>query len=360
MMIGRLVALLALGAVTQRMAVFGAEAEEVGGEEVGPQRYKLQARASGLDPKCRAHPEIDFLLEDEDGQPGDVQQASVDTRVAPRGELVIWLMSANDQLFEELNGMGLHVIQPHYARHWFSLCCRDSPVGEECRGNIRLEAATGEDFSEEVTISKPDGMMERSHQLVRWLARENPEGHWEQFLAADGSGLRWEKVIVAGISHGSTTAARFAKHVKVSRVVAFSGPRDQYQSWQALPSVTPRNRYFGFTHVLDGGWIGDHYCRSWELLGMGEFGPIVNVEQMDAPYGNTRRLVTDVDVGGDSKRAHGAVVPGRGALRDAEGGFGHREVWRYLFTHPVELVGEAVPSDGSCVLDQRAALKSVK
>ncbi len=95
---------------------------------------------------------------------------------------------------------------------------------------------------------------------------------------------------MAGSSHGSTTAARFAKHQKVSRVVAFCGPRDQHQSWQSLPSATPENRYFGFSHVLDGGWVGDHYCRSWELLGMHRFGPIVNVDKQQSPYQNTRRL----------------------------------------------------------------------
>ncbi len=96
----------------------------------------------------------------------------------------------------------------------------------------------------------------------------------------------------------------------MSRVVAFCGPRDQYQSWQGLPSATPENRYFGFSHVLDGGWTADHYCRSWELLGMNKFGPIVNVDKTKAPFGNTRRLITDFDVGGDAGRAHSSVVPG--------------------------------------------------
>ena len=43
-------------------------------------------------------------------------------------------------------------------------------------GKIRLEAATGQDFSDVVSIPKPDGMMERALQLVKWLAKENPPG----------------------------------------------------------------------------------------------------------------------------------------------------------------------------------------
>jgi len=38
---------------------------------------------------------------------------------------------------------------------------------------------------------------------LRWLVKEHPQGCWEQFLSADQSEVLWEKVIVAGASHGS-------------------------------------------------------------------------------------------------------------------------------------------------------------
>jgi hypothetical protein len=319
-----------------------------------PQLYNLTGRASVIDARVKSHPEIDFLIESKPGTPADVQHASVDTRIAPRGKLVIWLMGHNQQLFDRVSSYGLHAIQVHYANRWFSICCKGNPVGEHCRGNIRLEAATGEDFSDDVDIPKPDGMMERAFQFVRWLDKEHPQGKWGQFLSADGTGLRWENVIMAGSSHGSTTAARFAKHQRVSRVVALCGPRDQLQSWQALPSATPANCYFGFSHVLDGGWVADHYCRSWELIGLHEFGPIVNVDKMKPPYGNTRRLITDFDVQGNDRRAHSSVTPGGSAWRDQKTGrYMHEDVWRYLFTHPVNLVGKPVPLDGDCEKNQR-------
>lgn len=316
-------------------------------------RYELSARASEIDPRVKSHPKINFLLETASGRPADVQNAIVDTSVPQRGKLVIWLMSHNRNLFDRLADYGLHAIQVQYARSWFSICCQDKPVGPHCRGNIRLEAATGQDFSDEVTIPKPDGMMERAYQFVKWLERSNPEGDWGQFFNADRSGLNWEKVIVSGSSHGSTTAARFAKYVKVSRVVALCGPRDQYQAWQALPSATPANRYFGFSHVLDGGWKADHYCRSWELLGMNQFGPIVNVDQTKPPYQNTRRLITDFDVGGNEKIAHSSVQPGSRAFKGKDGQFMHEPVWRYLYTHPVDIVGKPVPADNDCEKNQQ-------
>ena len=64
-------------------------------DDPDPQRYQITARASEIDPRVKAYPEIDFLIETEKGAPADLQHASVDTSVAPRGKLVIWLMGHN-------------------------------------------------------------------------------------------------------------------------------------------------------------------------------------------------------------------------------------------------------------------------
>ncbi len=317
-----------------------------------PQEYKLTARASEIDPRAKEHPEIGFVF-NAGGKVQDLEHAVVDTRVKPRGKLVIWLMGYNGQLFDRLSSYGLHAIQVHYANRWFSKICKEQPVGETCRGNVRLEAATGENFSDQVDIPQPDGMKERALQFVKWLAKNNPQGKWDYYLTPDGNDLRWDDVIMAGSSHGSTTAARFAKHQKVGRVVMFCGPRDQLQNWQALPSATPANRYFGFSHVLDGGWTADHYCRSWELIGLHEYGPIVDVDQVSFPFENTRRLITNCDVKNNTGRAHSSVVPGGSACKDAEGKYIHESVWRYLFTQPIEKTGNPVPMDPGCNKNQR-------
>ena len=318
-----------------------------------PQRYHLHARASQIDSRVAAHPEINFLLE-KDGKPADMEDAAVDTRIPAQGKLVIWMMGYSAPLFERMNSYGLHVIRVHYANGWFAKFGKEPPPADPYfLGKIRLEAATGEDFSEEVSIPKPDGMMERAFQFVKWLAKENPQGGWAYFLSDDQRGLRWDRVIMSGASHGATTSARFAKYQRVDRVVMFCGPRDQYESWQALPSATPTNRFFGFSHVLDGGWSGHHYDRSWELMGLNQYGPVVDVDQVKPPYCNSRRLITAADVKNDAKRAHSAVTPGGAAVKDATGAYIHEAVWRYLFTHPVEQVGTAVPCDPAVPKDLR-------
>lgn len=325
-----------------------------------PKRYDLSERASKIDSRAKPHPEINFLFE-KDGKPQDVQHACVDTRVAPKGKLVIWLMGHNQLLFERVSGYGLHAIQVHYANGWFGQFGKEPPPADEkFLGKIRLEAATGQDFSDVVDIPEPDGIMERSRQFVMWLAKEHPQGNWQQFLSKDKKSLLWDKVILSGSSHGSTTAARFAIHQKVDRVVMFCGPRDQYDNWQAIPSKTPSNCFFGFSHVLDGGWTGDHYCRSWQLLGLHKFGPIVDVDASKIPFENTRRLITKADVKNDANRAHSSVVPGGAAVKDDSGKYIHEEVWRYMFLHPVDRTGEAVSEDAECTIDLRSKFNKPK
>ncbi len=325
-----------------------------------PQRYDVTARASEIDPRTKEHPEIDFVFS-KGGKPADIEHAAVDTRAKPQGKLVIWLMGYPAPLFDRVTGYGLHAIQVHYANGWFSKFGGESPGDNgQLLGNIRLEAATGEDVSDKVSIPKPDGMMERAYQFVKWLSKNHPQGKWDIFLTADGKGLRWDKVIISGSSHGSTTATRFAKYQKVDRVVMFCGPRDQYESWQGLPSATPANRFFGFSHVLDGGWSGGHYCRSWEMLGLNQFGPIMTIDEAKPPYGNTRRLITKADVKNDDKRAHSSVVPGKASPVDAAGNFIDEPVWRYLFNQPVEVTGMPVPPDDSCLKELPREEKSKK
>ena len=167
-----------------------------------PQRYAFTARASEVDSRVKPHPEINFLLE-KDGKPQDIQHATVDTRVASQGKLVIWMMGHSEPLFERLSGYGLHAIRVHYANGWFSQFGKEpAPADEDFLGRIRLEAATGEDFSDQVSIPKPDGMMERAFQFVKWLHKKNPQGKWNFFINDSKDGLRWDRVIMAGSSHG--------------------------------------------------------------------------------------------------------------------------------------------------------------
>ncbi len=87
---------------------------------------------------------------EKDGKAQDTEVGTVDTRVAPVGKLVIWMMGNSPELFERVNSYGMHVIQVHYARGWFDRFGKEPPPADsKFLGKIRLEAATGEDFSDQ-------------------------------------------------------------------------------------------------------------------------------------------------------------------------------------------------------------------
>jgi hypothetical protein len=77
----------------------------------------------------------------------------------------------------------------------------------------------------------------------------------------------------------------------------------------------------------------------------------VNVDETKPPYGNTRRLISAADVKGDAKRAHSSVTPGSASPKDASGALLYEDVWRYLYTHPIEDVGSPVPADADCEME---------
>jgi hypothetical protein len=76
------------------------------------------------------------------------------------------------------------------------------------------------------------------------------------------------------------------------------------------------------------------------------------------PYHHTRRLISAADVKNDAKRAHSSVQPGSASPKDGQGNFLYEDAWRYLFTHPADLVGEAAAPDPGCLKDQRGTAKA--
>jgi hypothetical protein len=85
--------------VTLALSFVASAADPPAYRDPTPKRHDLTARASQIDSRARAHPEISFHFE-KDGKPQDVQHACVDTRVQPQGKLVIWLMGHSQPLFE--------------------------------------------------------------------------------------------------------------------------------------------------------------------------------------------------------------------------------------------------------------------
>ena len=76
----------------------------------------------------------------------------------------------------------------------------------------------------------------------------------------------------------------FCKASKVAGGRVCGANADQLESWQSLPSATPPNRYFAFTHALDKGWTADHYCRSWQMLRLAKFESLGERREAKFPF----------------------------------------------------------------------------
>lgn len=166
-------------------------------------KHDLSARASEIDRKAKAHPEIGFLFE-KNGKPQDLQHASVDPRIPSQGKLVIWLMAYNKELFARLSSYGFNSIQVHYANGWFGKLYSGQPPEDDLfLSNIRLEAATGKDSSKAVDIPTSDSIMGRAYQFVKWLEKENPEDAIFSFTLSIKSASLCLRTRIAGSTSGS-------------------------------------------------------------------------------------------------------------------------------------------------------------
>jgi hypothetical protein len=242
------------------------------------------------------------------------QHAFLDTRVAPRGKLVIYLHGAG--AFQSCGGGALGTLVASFGFHWLAPCYLSDYGVDNCGDDIagcRLEAFEGVDHHPFVSIARPDGIEQRIGRGLRYLQQQNPAGDWQYYL--NGDAPRWSEIIISGHSHGASSSGLIALHRLVSRVVMLAGPYDPGQAWLALTPLTPRDRFFGFTHTGD----GQHAGHLAALAALGLPGTPTSIDTSTPPYASSHRL-TSSRSGGD---AHGSVTSGNIAE--------YVPVWRHLY-----------------------------
>ncbi len=221
-----------------------------------------------------------------------------------RGQLLVWLpgtgglASPTGPLLQLAARNCMHAVGLNYPNETSAVgdCVRERPE-PDCYAAWRLEKVDGMDRSPKINVAPADSVDNLLLKLLRYLAMQHPDEGWEQYL--DGAAVRWDKVIVGGISQGGGQAAMLAKVHSVARVVMLAAVTDSVGSlrgpapaWESHPGATPPERYFGFANQRDAFWTGER--NGWLALGLGEYGPIVNVDSTSPPYGGTHRLTTDV------------------------------------------------------------------
>ncbi len=254
-----------------------------------------------------------------------IEPAFLDTRVAPRGELVVFLHGAGTPAVcgskaheEVLAGFGFHVFAPCYVSDYGVGNC-----GADIEG-CRLEAFEGVDHTSVIDIAPADSVETRIVKGLLHLAVVNPAGDWGWFV--ERGAPRWDRIVVSGISHGASSSGVIGVHRAALRVVMLSGPLDSGQAWLKKAPLTPIDRFFGFTHTADPQHAG--HLQSFEDMGLP--GVPAAVDGASPPYGGSHRLVTSAP----TSDGHSSLQAGGSSPKAGDGSYAFLPVWRALYGVP--------------------------
>jgi hypothetical protein len=283
----------------------------------GPQvdRREPKLHELSLDPK---------LLDPSTSDSLSPQFAQLDTRVAARGLLVIFLPGANNVPRDwrdhgrKLAEYGFHVLIPHYNNRWSS---NDTCAGQDssCGDNTRWEALVGEDTSKAIAIARADSAEGRVVTMLKHLGGAQPEGDWGYYLTATGE-LDYAKSIIAGISHGAASAGMYAARRPFTRnVMHASGPAGSAKA----EKMTPVSRWYGFVHTADPAYAA--ITSAWNNFALP--GAVRSIDGQAPPFGGSQRLSSSAM----SSYPHGSVCVHSSSPKDASGKYLFEAAWRYLY-----------------------------
>ncbi len=277
-------------------------------DTVDPKLYEAKFTADAADPTAKA------VL--------NTQLAYLDTTVASRGVLVVYLHGAGKpgtcgsmEHNKMLAKLGFHVMSPCYISDYGVGSCGDNIEG------CRLEAFEGVDHHAVIDIQPADSIETRVVKGLEYLQGQIPQGDWTYFL--DGNKPKWSKIIISGISHGASSSAVIGLHRLVHGVVSLSGPLDSGQAWLKKTPITPKERFYAFTHTADSQHPG--HLQSFEDMGLA--GMPISVESTAAPYEDSHRLITSAA----TMDGHGSTQAGGVSPKDVNGAYVFLPVWQAMY-----------------------------
>ena len=251
----------------------------------------------------------------------DNEFALLDTRVAPRGQLVMFLLGGDNAASNwrehgrVLASYGFHVAIPAYYNY-----CVDN--GAACDAKPRWRMLTGENVSNVVQTTRGDSAEGRVVTMIKHLMTSDPGGDWGYYLNDDGT-LKYDKVIIAGISQGAANAALYGRKVHVARIIMHSGGWNTWGSWLPGAPATPATDQYVFVHT------GDGYDSPQSLsvfTGIGVLGAGKSVDNAAPPYDDAHILTTSVSSG----YPHIATVADNDSPKQG-GQWVLDPAWRYLY-----------------------------
>lgn len=186
--------------------------------------------------------------------------------------------------------------------------------------HYREAIVTGAPVSASIKVDRANSILNRIQKLLIYLAKNDPNGGWGEFLAHDAPA--WNHIIVAGHSQGSGHAAYIGKIFKVDRVLIFSGPQDYLTDldkpapWLSRESATPPSRFFAFLSQTDPFNVHHQIANCMALMNMSK-PSTATVEPGEKISGHYQILINDLP----TKSPHGSTL-----LPQFE------NVWHYMVT----------------------------
>jgi hypothetical protein len=276
-------------------------------DRTDPMLHELALEPDDLDPTVADNIETQF--------------AQLDTRAEPLGKLVLFLPGANNTPSNwrdhgrKLAEFGFHVVIPHYNNRWGSAC---SGMGGSCNTDTRWEALTGEDVSAAIVASRADSAEGRVIVMLEHLVTEHPGGDWGYYLDGSG-GLLYDRIIIAGISHGASSTGLYATRRGFWRAVMHAG------GWgdSGASPATPVSEWYGLSHTEDD--QHDAHLSSWSSAGM--LGSPTSIDGMSPPFGDAHQLISSAS----STYPHCSVCVGSVSPTDSSGNYLFEPAWRYMY-----------------------------
>jgi len=235
------------------------------------------------------------------------------------GKLIVNVSSGNgvSGLYEFGLRRGFHV----YAANVSTEVCsafddQNSFRAGDYLGDCRLELLDGQDHSPAIAVGPTESVAQNLARDLAELAQQFPEEDWGYFLD-EGGRVRWSDVGFVGYDagDGGTTVARWAKTMRLYRVVSLSGPRDndcsdhaphdgetfdpsrppydakcpsaRIAAWLDEPSLTPAERYYAFAGSAN---TPDYGNILFALERLGYAGEPTDVLATAVPYAGSHRF----------------------------------------------------------------------
>jgi hypothetical protein len=239
--------------------------------------------------------------------------------------------------------LGFHTVSLAYP-NWPPV--RDLLAGETdplVAGSIRREPLYGVDEYPGITVDFANSVQNRLAALLAQQHAAHPDEGWGQFLS-DVATPAWSQIVVGGHSQGAGHAAYLTRDHELAGALLFGGPGDfvagEQAAWLFRPALTPTDRMLAFTHFNDPSFAG--FVWNQRTLGLNAYGPLVNVDTSQPPYGGSHMLYSRL-APPPGQNAHNAVVVDAALRLDENGRPIYEPVWDYM-------LGQVVPEPATLSL----------